>query len=133
MVFSDLFFLFVFLPVFALSYLLAAWVDRRKAMPSFRHRNSMLVLFSLIFYAWGEPVYVLLMLASVVVNYFVGLGIAKKGKPFLVLGLVFNLGVLATFKYLSFFCAELLSLGIPVSVPKIALPKFFNKNSSVLY
>lgn len=122
MVFSDLFFLFVFLPAFALCYLLAAWVDRRKAIPSFSWRNGMLVLFSLIFYAWGEPVYVLLMLASVVVNYFVGLGIARKGKPFLVLGLVFNLGVLATFKYLSFFCAELLSLGIPVSVPKIALP-----------
>ena len=91
-------------------------------MPSFRWRNSVLVIFSLIFYAWGEPVYVLLMLASVVVNYFVGLGIAREGKPFLVLGLVFNLGVLATFKYLSFFCAELLSLGIPVGVPKIALP-----------
>lgn len=122
MVFSDLFFLFVFLPVFALCYLLAAWIDRRAAMPSFRWRNSMLVLFSLIFYAWGEPVYVLLMLASVVVNYFVGLGIDKKGKPFLVLGLVFNLGVLATFKYLSFFCAELLSWGIPIKVPHIALP-----------
>ena len=122
MVFSDLFFLFVFLPLFALGYLAAAWVDRRMAMPSFRWRNSMLVLFSLVFYAWGEPVYVLLMLASVVVNYFVGRGIAQKGKPMLVLGLVFNLGVLATFKYLSFFCAELQSLGIPVGVPRIALP-----------
>jgi alginate O-acetyltransferase complex protein AlgI len=122
MVFSDLFFLFVFLPVFALCYLLATWIDRKKAIPSFSWRNSMLVLFSLIFYAWGEPVYVLLMLASVVVNYFVGRGIAQKGRPFLVLGLVFNLGVLATFKYLSFFCAELLSLGVPVSVPRIALP-----------
>ena len=91
-------------------------------MPSFSWRNAMLVLFSLIFYAWGEPVYVLLMLSSVVVNYFVGLGIAQKGRPFLVFGLVFNLGVLATFKYLSFFCAELLSLGVPVSVPRIALP-----------
>lgn len=111
MVFSDLFFLFAFLPAFALCYLLFR-----------RHRNAVLVLFSLLFYAWGEPVYVLLMLASVIVNYFVGLGIAKNGKPALVFGLVFNLGVLATFKYLSFFCAELLSLGIPVSVPQIALP-----------
>lgn len=111
MVFSDLFFLFAFLPAFALCYLLFK-----------RHRNAVLVAFSLLFYAWGEPVYVLLMLASVVVNYFVGLGIAKKGKPALVIGLVFNLGVLATFKYLSFFCAELLSLGIPVKVPQIALP-----------
>lgn len=122
MVFSDLFFLFVFLPVFALCYLLAAWIDRRNALPSFGWRNSVLVFFSLIFYAWGEPVYVLLMLVSVVVNYLVGLGIAQRGKLFLVLGLAFNLGVLATFKYLSFFCAELLSLGIPVKVPNIALP-----------
>ena len=119
MVFSDLFFLFVFLPVFALSYVVAAWVDRRKAMPSFRHRNSMLVLFSLIFYAWGEPVYVLLMLASVVVNYFVGLGIAKKGKPFLVLGLVFNIGLLVVFKYANFISANfpLSTLHSPLSIP----------------
>ena len=113
MVFSDLFFLFVFLPAFALCYLLFK-----------RHRNAVLVLFSLLFYAWGEPVYVLLLLASVTVNYFVGLGIgnAKRRKTALVVGLVFNLGVLATFKYLSFFCTELLSLGIPVRVPQIALP-----------
>lgn len=102
MVFSDLFFLFVFLPAFALCYLLASWADRRKAMPSFQWRNSLLVLFSLLFYAWGEPVYVLLLLASVTVNYFVGLGIAKKGKPALVIGLVFNIGLLAVFKYANF-------------------------------
>ena len=102
MVFSDLFFLFVFLPAFALCYLLATWVDRRKAMPSFHWRNSLLVLFSLLFYAWGEPVYVLLLLASVTVNYFVGLGISKKGKPALVIGLVFNIGLLAVFKYANF-------------------------------
>ena len=115
MVFSDLFFLFVFLPAFALCYLLFK-----------RHRNAVLVLFSLIFYAWGEPAYVLLMLASVVVNYFVGLAIdrhrEKPRKTALVVGLVFNLGVLATFKYLSFFCAELASWGIPIPVPHIALP-----------
>ena len=91
MVFSDLFFLFAFLPAFALCYLLLK-----------RHRNAVLVLFSLIFYAWGEPVYVLLMLASVVVNYFVGIGIEKRGKPALVIGLVFNLGILFVFKYAGF-------------------------------
>ena len=91
-------------------------------MPSFGWRNAMLVVFSLIFYAWGEPVYVLLMLFSVVVNYFVGLGIAKKGKLPLVVGLVFNLGVLAIFKYLSFFCSELVSWGVPIRAPRIALP-----------
>ena len=131
MVFSDLFFLFVFLPVFALCYLLSTWIDRRndrgevKREP-FRWRNAALVLFSLVFYAWGEPVYVLLMLASVVVNYFVGLFIdkneQKRRKVALALGVAFNLAVLATFKYLSFLCAELFSLGLPVPVPKIALP-----------
>ena len=99
MVFSDLFFLFVFLPVFALCYLLLK-----------RHRNAVLVLFSLIFYAWGEPVYVLLMLASVVINYFVGLAIEKKGKTALVVGLIFNLGVLAVFKYANFFIANFYAL-----------------------
>jgi alginate O-acetyltransferase complex protein AlgI len=129
MVFADLFFLFVFLPAFALCYLLAAWIDRRKAKAgavSFGWRNSLLVLFSLIFYAWGEPVYVLLLLASVIVNYFVGLGIdrpeQRRRKTALVLGLVFNLGVLATFKYLSFLCSQLAAAGLPVPVPRIALP-----------
>ena len=136
MVFADLFFLFVFLPAFALLYLLAAWIDRRhtagKTMPSFRWRNNALVLFSLIFYAWGEPVYVLLLLASVVVNYFIGLAIHRKGKPALVIGLIFNIGVLATFKYADFFANNLNALidhlGIfPRStfhfpLPQIALP-----------
>ncbi|MCR5014173.1 MAG: MBOAT family protein [Bacteroidales bacterium] len=115
MVFSDLFFLFVFLPAFALCYLLFP-----------RHRNAVLVAFSLLFYAWGEPVYVFLLLASVTVNYFVGLGIGnenqKKRKTALVVGLVFNLGVLAVFKYLSFFCSQLASMGLPIPVPDIALP-----------
>lgn len=115
MVFSDLLFLFVFLPVFALCYLLLR-----------RHRNAVLVLFSLLFYAWGEPVYVLLLVASVAVNYLIGLAIdppdPRRRKTALVVGLVFNLGVLATFKYLSFFCAELASWGVPIGVPQIALP-----------
>ena len=68
MVFSDLFFLFVFLPAFALSYLLATWLDRRLSAGRIS-QNSVLVIFSLIFYAWGEPVYVFLMLFSVLVNY----------------------------------------------------------------
>ena len=115
MVFADLFFLFVFLPAFALCYLLAAWMDRKsrkgETMVTFRWRNSLLVLFSLIFYAWGEPVYVLLLLVSVVVNYFIGLGIdrpdPRRRKTALVLGLVFNIGILAVFKYANFFIDNL--------------------------
>ena len=103
MVFSDLFFLFAFLPAFALCYLLLK-----------RHRNAVLVLFSLIFYAWGEPVYVLLMFGSVVVNYFVGLAIDRhedrKRKRHLILGLVFNIGILFVFKYAGFLVSNLETL-----------------------
>ena len=78
MVFSDLFFLFVFVPAFMLCYLLAAFVDNKllstEAERSNNARNSMLVIFSLVFYAWGEPVYVFLMLGSVFINY---LSVAK--------------------------------------------------------
>ncbi len=131
MVFSDLFFLFGFLPLFALCYLVMAGIDRRRNRSDaqrepFRLRNAALVVFSLAFYAWGEPVYVLLMLASVVVNYFVGLAIGRNSqrrrKTALVVGLAFNILVLAVFKYLSFLCAELVSIGIPMPVPRIALP-----------
>ena len=106
MVFSDLFFLFGFLPLFALCYLVMAGIDRRRNRSDaqrepFRLRNAALVVFSLAFYALGEPVYVLLMLASVVVNYFVGLAIGRNSqrrrKTALVVGLAFNILVLAVF------------------------------------
>lgn len=131
MVFSDLFFLFVFIPAFALCYLISAFVDKKTCKTGkndslFRWRNWILVLFSLFFYAWGEPVYVLLMIASVFVNYFVGLAINRntesRRKTALVVGLAFNIGVLAVFKYLTFFCSELVSVGLPMNVPQIALP-----------
>ena len=81
MVFSDLFFLFVFIPAFMLMYFAAAIADRNiyGASDSSRNRfkNLALVLFSLIFYAWGEPVYVFLMLISVFFNFHFGLLIGK--------------------------------------------------------
>ena len=127
MVFSDLFFLFAFLPAFALCYALGALIDWHRSksifsplpsstgaggwgelLPSFGgagggFKNLALVIFSLIFYAWGEPVYVLLMLFSVVINYFAGLGIDRfngaERKRALVAGLTVNLLILGTFKY----------------------------------
>ena len=129
MVFSDLFFLFVFLPAFLLSYLAATWVDKRfqplEEMKSNRAKNLVLVCFSLIFYAWGEPVYVFLMLFCVLMNYFAGLGIARSEqhrKTALILGLVANIAILGTFKYLGFFAQCLCDMGIPVAQPHIALP-----------
>ena len=81
MVFSDLFFLFVFLPSFFLIYIAAWGVDKMRAqnltssecVSRTTWRNAALIVFSLLFYAWGEPIYVFLMLGSVAVNYVAGL------------------------------------------------------------
>lgn len=130
MVFSDLFFLFSFLPAFALCYLIGAWIDWRilssATERSQQAKNLMLVIFSLIFYAWGEPVYVFLMFGCVVLNYLAGRGIgALKGgarRWALIAGLTGNLLILGTFKYLGFLMATLGDIGITVSAPTIALP-----------
>ena len=130
MVFSDLFFLFVFLPAFALSYLAAHWIDQllssENSRPNRIVENAVLVVFSLIFYAWGEPVYVFLMLFCVLLNYLAGLGIGHTQgtarKWALAGGLTGNILILSAFKYLSFFAQQLTALGIPVADPKIALP-----------
>ena len=148
MVFSDLFFLFVFIPAFAICYLLAGVIDKRVLYrrdkllyidedngeegardaadkPGFASRNFALVIFSLLFYAWGEPVYIFLMLVCVVINYFAGLAVARSTrhrKLALIIGLALDLGLLGTFKYLGFFGDILNSVGLAVNVPKVALP-----------
>ncbi len=127
MVFSDLFFLFVFIPAFILCYFVAGRVDKllTRDAKSLVCRNSVLVVFSLVFYAWGEPVYVFLMLGCVLMNYLAGLWIAKADghrKLALAVGLVGNLAVLGTFKYAGFLAEQLCSVGLDVPVPKIALP-----------
>ena len=105
MVFSDLFFLYVFLPSFALLYLLGTWIDKSAAKGgqlSCRARNTVLVAFSFIFYAWGEPVYVFLMLVCVIINFFIGRSIDhqdKYRKAMLALGVACNLCILGIFKY----------------------------------
>lgn len=131
MVFSDLFFLFAFLPAFLLVYLFAYWIDRRRAerarsvLRPAAVRNAVLVAFSLVFYAWGEPVYVFLLLVSVLVNYLCGLGIARQTthrRSALVLGIIANILILGTFKYVDFFANTLSALGIPLTAPGISLP-----------
>ena len=74
MVFADLFFLFAFLPAFALCYLLASLAQGNGV------KNAVLVVFSLIFYAWGEPVYVFLLLLCALLNWLFGRGIDRKGR-----------------------------------------------------
>lgn len=129
MVFSDLFFLFVFIPAFVIIYLMAAGIDRtfiaEPGQPSYKARNLALVMFSLIFYAWGEPVYVFLMLASVAVNYAMGLLIDRSDghrRMALAAGIAANVAILSVFKYLGFFAQTLCDLGLEVARPQIALP-----------
>ncbi len=119
MVFADLFFLFAFLPAFAICYLLAGLAKGNGV------KNGVLVFFSLVFYAWGEPIYVFLLIACALLNFLFGKGIdkAKKGRgAFLALGLACNLAILGTFKYLGFFADLLCRIGLNVTVPEIALP-----------
>ena len=99
MVFSSLIFLFIFLPITLLVYYL---VPRK-------FKNLALLIFSLIFYAWGEPVYIVIMLFSTVFDYTNGILISKyredknKARIILILSMVINLGILAFFKYYGFF------------------------------
>ncbi len=115
MVFSSTVFLFIFLPAVYILYLI---------FKSIRVRNIILIAASLVFYAYGEPKAVALMILSIVVNYFFGLGMAgKRKKPLLVLSVIFNVLMLYIFKYLC-FTAELMSgiTGISFNIPQIALP-----------
>lgn len=94
MVFSSLTFWFIYLPVVLLLY----YVTPKKA------RNVVLFVVSLAFYGWGEPVYILLMLVTILINYLAGFLIGKsesksKRKLWLVLAVVLNLGFLVFFKY----------------------------------
>ncbi|MCM1376865.1 MAG: MBOAT family protein [Clostridium sp.] len=129
MVFSDLFFLFVFLPAFMLIYMLAHAADTARSKhlgrPSFSLRNAALVIFSLLFYSWGEPVYVFLMIILVAVNYLTGLWMCRthSGRRIpLIIGLICNIAAIFSFKYLGFFARILSSIGVPCEDPQIALP-----------
>ncbi len=128
MVFADLFFLFAFIPAFALLYLLASLADKRLCPGKERKnlfKNWTLVLFSLIFYAWGEPVYVFLLIGCVFINYIAGRVIDSQDryrKAALVAGVAINILILCTFKYLGLLAGTLAGLGVKVSDPGIALP-----------
>ena len=117
MLFSSIVFLFTFLPaVMILYYLLPV-----------RFRNVILLLASLVFYAWGEPVYLFLMLLSILFNYFSGLDIARNlpdkraAKRGLVFNLIINLAVLGFFKYEGFVLDTLNGI-LPVHISYHALP-----------
>jgi alginate O-acetyltransferase complex protein AlgI len=119
MVFSSITFLFYFLPIFLALYFIAG-----------RARNHVLFLLSLVFYAWGEPLNVVLLLFSIGWNYAIGLELAKRtGKEriaWLATGITVDLLMLGTFKYAGFIASSLnlliepLHLALPV--PQLELP-----------
>lgn len=118
MVFSGTVFLFMFLPAVILLY---------RIFPE-KMRNGLLLAASLVFYAWGEPVYVLLMIFSIVFNYIAAFALEKKRRKKLILAAVctVNLGILCFFKYTDFvteninriFGTEsgLLGLALPIGI-----------------
>lgn len=119
MLFSSIVFLFTFLPVTLLVYYL---------VPG-RLKNIVLLLASLVFYAWGEPVYVILMVLSILFNYVSGIDIERnlenpfKAKQSLVIAVAVNLLILGFFKYYGFLI-ESLNAVLPVELPykELALP-----------
>ncbi len=119
MVFADLFFLYGFLPLCLIFYF-----DCKK-IP---YRNAVLIIFSLIFYAWGEPKVVFLLILSTIVNFFLGLAIEKYrdgrgAKIAVAVSLVYSLGMLVVFKYLGFIIENLnMILPFEMTVPNIKLP-----------
>lgn len=121
MVFSSPIFLFLFLPIVWLLHLI---------VPG-KWRNILLLLASLIFYSWGEPVFVLLMLISCLANYALARAMANKRNPdrpgshktILYLAVGFNIGLLSVFKYADFLIQSLNSIfSLSLSQPGIPLP-----------
>lgn len=121
MVFSSVVFLFLFLPLVLVCYFI---------VPN-KVRNIILLLFSLLFYAWGEPVYILIMIASTVCAYFFGRRIGyyldrqqkKSAKRVLIFSIVVHLGILIFFKYTDFFIVNLnRMLDLNMKTLDLALP-----------
>jgi alginate O-acetyltransferase complex protein AlgI len=118
MLFSSITFLYYFLPIVLTGYFLVP----------FRYKNTVLLIASLIFYAWGEPVYCILMLLSILQGYFIGLKIesirdSRKAKVLLAVSIVISLSILGFFKYFDFFIENVNKI-TQLSLPflRIALP-----------
>ena len=118
MLFSSIPFLYYFLPLVVLVYF---------CLPK-GAKNAWLLLSSLAFYGWGEPKYVFLMIATILLFYLCGLGIgyAKTTgwkKTFLIFSVVVSLGLLAVFKYADFFVENFnAATGLSVPLLRLALP-----------
>ena len=119
MLFTSPSFIYFFLPL----SLIFHWVNLKKL------RNASLLACSLIFYAWGEPRYILILLFSILVNWLIGiLMLSKKNKKtFLLIGCFANLSLLGIFKYLDFFLkafglADVIEISYGINTSLIGLP-----------
>ena len=117
MIFSSITFLYYFLPLIIIFYFLVP----------FRFKNFVLLLFSLIFYSWGEPKYIILMILSIFCGYIEGLLIQKSvekkySRWVLACSCCIHLGLLGYFKYFDFLIENINALGGHLSPLRIALP-----------
>ncbi|WP_430517386.1 MBOAT family O-acyltransferase, partial [Faecalicatena contorta] len=118
MVFSSMVFMCVFLPVVLVLYYL---------LPTLRLKNFLLIIASLLFYAYGEPVYVLLMIFSIIINYLFGRTMAAANrslkKGMLALSICVNLGFLVVFKYADMMIGTVnRQCGMAIPEVRLALP-----------
>ena len=116
MSFTTIEFMFRFLPIFLIVYYV---------VPT-RYRNMILLIGSFVFYAWGQHFYLLLLMLSIVVNYTFGRLIGERRaqkKPLLVLGLIYNFGLLVFFKYTNFFIENINALltATHIQIPTISV------------
>ena len=118
MLFSGIPFLFYFLPAVIILYFL---VPRML-------KNTVLLLASLVFYAWGEPKYVFLMIGTIILFYLCGLAIEKASRPnekklWLIISVVVSLSLLGVFKYADFFIGSFnAATGLSIPFLRLALP-----------
>lgn len=120
MVFSSLEFLFSYFAVTMLLYFIVP----------FKWRNAVLFAVSLFFYGWGEPLYVFLMLATILVDYICGYFVdkhrvvnQKKARTYMVVAIVINIALLAFFKYFNFFIDNINGIfSLEIEVLEISLP-----------
>lgn len=129
MLFSSITFLFAFLPTILLVY----YISPRKL------KNTVLMIFSLFFYAWGEPIYVFIMIFSIIIGYVLGLvtdrymkaGKEKHARAAMICAVSINLLILIYFKYIGFFVENIMHI-IGLKLPEIIIKLPFGIDFSVL-
>lgn len=119
MLFNSMVFLWIFIPISILLYFM---VDDK-------YKNLILVFLSIIFYAWGEPTYVVLLVASVVINYILTILMDKqieknKRKVYFIIAIILNIGILVYYKYFNFLVHNIQNIfSLDISeVKKVPLP-----------